>query len=55
MAFYHIYLQIHIQILFNGFQNLQHMIMETINYSFSFEKIIINRALFDQSLHKYLR
>jgi len=28
--------------------------MKMVNYSFNFEKFIINDALFDQSLNKYL-
>ncbi len=28
--------------------------MKTINYSFDFEKILINEEVFDQSLNEYL-
>jgi hypothetical protein len=30
------------------------MMMKTLNYSFAFEKFVINEALFAQSLNEYL-
>ncbi len=55
LILYHIYLQIYSSNFAQYAQNLQRMMMKMINYSFNFEKFVINETLFDQCLNKYLR
>jgi hypothetical protein len=50
--FYNIGQELKIYMVTNA--NYAIAMIKMINYSFNFEKFIINRALFDQSLNKYL-